>query len=358
MNRDLFHIKYFLILILLLSFTQINAQNNSEIGRGKSCSEKLKMAQTAYDNGILEQVPILLNKCITRLNANQRKNAYRLIILSYLFDNKYDKADEYMSKLLKFDPLFVPFSYDPIEFEKLYDSYRTEPIYSLGGFLGMNINLPDFTDIYTAYDSADYNSKISVLPAYKMSLFFNKYITDQIKLNVTLSLIQNRFDNTYNPFNFAQVKITNNLLYLGLATSGIYEFGDIKQNFFKPYVRLGLQALNIVSAKINAKRDYTDGLKPSISDENISVLSNRNKYNLGIISSAGLKYRIGKTWLFADLSYSRNFFLINNSKNRYINDKLIFKYFYVENNFYLQNFSLMFGIVQSFYKPEKRINKR
>ena len=354
MNRALFQIEYILFMILILSFSQITAQNNSDLGRGKSCSEKLKMAQTAYDNGMLEQVPVLLQKCITKLNSTQRKNAYRLVILSYLFNNEYEKADEYMSKLLKFDPLFVPFNYDPIEFEKLYDSYRTEPIYSLGGFVGMNIILPDFTDLYTTYDSSDYNSKISVLPSYKVSLFFNKYITDQIKLNFTVNLIQNRYENIYKPFDFAQVTITNNLLYLGSAISGIYEFGNIKQSFLKPYTRIGIQALNIVSAKVNATRDYVDGLKPSVSNENISILSTRNKYNLGIISSVGLKYRTGRAWIFADLSYSRNFFLANNKANRFSNNELIFKYFYIDNNFYLQNISLMIGIVQSFYKPEKR----
>jgi len=354
MNRSLFQIEYILLMILLLSFSQITAQNNSDIGRGKSCSEKLKMAQTAYDNGLLEQVPVLLHKCITKLNSTQRKNAYRLVILSYLFDNEYEKADEYMLKLLKFDPLFVPFNYDPIEFVKLYDSYRTEPIYSLGGLGGMNIILPDFTDLYTTYDSSDYNSKISVLPSYKVSLFFNKYITDQIKLNFTVNLIQNRYENIYKPFDFAQVTITNNLVYLGSAISGIYEFGNIKQSFLKPYTRIGIQALSIVSAKVNATRDYIDGSKPSVSNENISILSTRNKYNLGIISSVGLKYRTGRAWIFADLSYSRNFFLVNNKANRFSNNELIFKYFYIDSNFYLQNISLMIGIVQSFYKPEKR----
>ncbi len=345
----------FIILgIFFLSVAKIDAQENQISGVSKSCAEKLKMAQNAYDNGLLEQIPHLLTKCINNLNKTQRIEAYRVLILSYLFNNQAGLADEYMEKLLKFDPLFIPFTYDPIEFGKLYDSYRTEPIYSIGALLGGAITFPDIADIYTAFNTSNNITKYRILPSFSFSLFFNKYISDQIKLNLTINLQQNRYTAIQKPFPFNQTEISDNLIYIGLGLAGIYELGNLKTNLLKPYVRLGIQPINLVSANANATRIYTDESKPTITDQGIPISNIRNRYNLSIFSSIGIKYRTGKSWIFADLAYNRNLFLSNNSNKRFQNNELLFKYFYIDNNFYLQNINLMFGVVQSFYNPQKR----
>ena len=346
----LLKISLFLIAILL------NTSIIGQTGGRSNCSDNLKQAQTAYDNGLIQDVPNLIEKCIPNYTKTQKTQAYRLLILSYLFDNKYDLADKYMQSLLKFDPLFLIQEDEPIELRNLFSNYRTEPIYSIGVIGGGTISFVDIIYPYNTVDIKQATTNFSALPSFEIMAYFNAYISDNFKLNLTTSITQNRYNINLNQeqLNFADTKLKESLVFVGLGIAGTYEMKKIGKTVLKPYIRIGVEPNYLIIANISGERIYTDGTKPPVEDQGIVTLDIRNKFNVAPFLASGIKYRIGRAWILVDLKYSRNIFYTNSPENRYDNKDLLFKYYYVDSDFAMQYFSLNFGIIQSFYNPIKK----
>ena len=61
------------------------------------CSVKLDSAQNLFENGIIEEIPQVLNPCIEEgFTREQKISAYKLIILTYLFDDNQQGAESTM----------------------------------------------------------------------------------------------------------------------------------------------------------------------------------------------------------------------------------------------------------------------
>jgi hypothetical protein len=337
------------VLIMLLPIL-----TNAQEGGKSNCSENLRKAQNLYDNGIIQNIPILLEKCLNSYPKAQKTQAYRLLILSYLFDNKYYEADNYMQQLLKFDPLFILQDDEPIELKNLFNTYRTEPIYSLGVLAGGALN---FIDVIKPFSTADLQNsaiKYKALPSFGVSAYFNSYLTDEIKFSLTINLLQNRYNINFPLLDYSETNLTESMMSLGLGMGFTYEFRLVKKTIIKPYINLGIEPNILLFSSITGERIYSDGSKPPFENQGLNTMNIRNHYNLAPYLSGGVKYRLGKAWLLFDLRYARNIFITNNWQTRYNNYDLLFKYFYVDSDFALQHFMFSVGLIQSFYNPTKK----
>jgi outer membrane protein W len=342
------------IIISILFALQMNLSSFAQVGARLNCSENLRKATIAYDNGLIQTVPDLLLKCLPGYSKVQKTQAYRLLILSYIFDNKPDLADKYMQALLRFDPLYIVQDEEPVEFRNLFGLYRTEPVYSLGIMAG---GVLSFADMMYPFSTSDLNSTktyFNTLPSFEIMAYFNSYITDNIKLNLTLNLTQNRFNINQDILDFSRIKLTENLISTGLGIAGTYEFRKVRKTIIKPYITIGIEPNYLIFAAMTAQRIYTDDSKPLVEDQGINTLAIRRKFNVAPYISTGVKYRIGKAWLIADIKYSHNILSTNNTANRFSNDNLMFKYYYIDSDFAMQHFCINIGIIQSFYNPIKK----
>src|SRR5688500_5309640 len=124
----------------------------SYVARGQStCAQTLRLAQSIYEQGRLHELPQLLEGCIANgFNDEEKVNAYKLLTLTYIYLEEPAKADEMMLALLRTDTEFkINDAVDPAEFVALYKTFRTHPIYRIGGKLGATASRPSVV-------SADY----------------------------------------------------------------------------------------------------------------------------------------------------------------------------------------------------------
>ena len=93
--------KHFLITILIFS-------SCIEVFAQTACTQTLRRARTVYDEGRVQEMESLLEGCIKNgFTDEERTEAYRLLILSYLYLDEPDKADNAMLALLRDNPEFI-----------------------------------------------------------------------------------------------------------------------------------------------------------------------------------------------------------------------------------------------------------
>jgi hypothetical protein len=99
----------------------------------EDCSSKLVEAQRLYRQGLIEDIPQLLQPCIeSGFTRAQRNEAYKILILAYLFDGNQYNAENTMVDFLKKNPEYEVMPNDPVEFISLFETFRTMSVFSFG----------------------------------------------------------------------------------------------------------------------------------------------------------------------------------------------------------------------------------
>ena len=112
-----------LFYIVLLSFLPISVYSQ-ESG---SCAENLKNAQSLFDKGQVVQVPSILQECMkSGFNREESLAAYRLLIQSYLFEDRLEQADSVMLEFLKKNPEYKISPTDHSSFVHLFNNFKSK----------------------------------------------------------------------------------------------------------------------------------------------------------------------------------------------------------------------------------------
>ena len=136
-------IKYILILVTFFFFISVNGQED--------CLKSFQNARRLYDQGLIDEIPKILSPCIeSGFTRTQKIEAYKLIILAYLFDDDQYEAEKNMLEFLKKYPEYEVMPSDPVEFVYLFESYKTNAILSLGLTIGPNLANPRIIEPYNA----------------------------------------------------------------------------------------------------------------------------------------------------------------------------------------------------------------
>ena len=135
-------ISYLIIGFLTICLLESKAQSD--------CTQTLRQARTTFDEGRIHELEARLSGCISNgFNDEERTEAYRLLILSYIYLDETDKADKTMLDLLHDNPGFkISNEADPTELINLYSTFRTEPIFFWGGKVGANTTFVNVQKTY------------------------------------------------------------------------------------------------------------------------------------------------------------------------------------------------------------------
>jgi hypothetical protein len=143
--------KRLLILLALAgNYFQSEAQTSS-------CAQTLRLARSTYEQGRLHELESILSSCLTSgFTTEEKVEAYKLLTLTYIYLEEPQQANEAMRKVLETDHFFqINPEIDPAEFVALYNTFRTEPVYSLGLKFGPSLVVPSvFRNYYVASDAA------------------------------------------------------------------------------------------------------------------------------------------------------------------------------------------------------------
>lgn len=336
--------KFKIILTLLLIISASTYAQQSD------CSIKLEEAESLYETGILDSIPAMLRPCVEDgFDNDELARAYKLLILTYLFEDYQEMAELTMLKFLDKFPEYELKATDPIEFTYLYNSYETVPVYSIGAIVGLNSSYIRIIEPYSMFDINDYDPEYSSSGfSFAAGVQIKRYINDKIDINLDIIYATKRFEMIQKELD-SQIEYSENLSLFSLPLSVTYDF---KYKWLTPYARLGvnfdylLNASSTVARKISGNNEVGN-VKPS----DIDIIDDRNKINVSAIIGAGVKYGVKKGYLMLDLRYYMGITNSVNDENRWDNEEKI-PYYYVDDDFAVNNIFISIGYVFPFYKTK------
>ena len=344
--------KFCCIIIFVVGFLNISFSQQED------CIFKLQEAEKLYTQGLIEEIPQLLEPCIKRgLSKEDKLQAFKLVILSYLFDDNQQEAEREILNYIKQYPEYEITPTDATEFVYLFESYNPVPVYSFGGSLGLNtslISLLEPFDTENLDDIGDYTPSGMVLQG---GFFIDRYLHKNWRFSVELLYTQNKFEYNDILYGFASINYIETHTAIQLPLTVTYSFQTEKK--LNPYLRAGFGTSLLLDAKSTITREYveTGSLQfTEIKDSDIDIKNNRESLHYWTILGGGVKYKITHSYLFFDVRFNYG---LNNSiktENRFDENEqeFIFKSFFEHDDFKLNNLSFSLGWAYTFYKPQKR----
>jgi hypothetical protein len=331
-------------LILVCGIAPVFAQAN--------CAQTLRLANSVYEQGRLHEIPTLLDDCLrgTNLDDAQKVQAYRLLTLTYIYLEEPEKADETMLKLLQTNHEFqINEAVDPAEFVALYKTFRTNPIYRLGGKAGVVITQPNVISSETVVNGT---SEYSYRLGFQAGVVGEIPITSKLALNPELSFQGRSFKNivTVNPGNGSNFEAEGieTQAWVSLPVQAQYEFWQ-KKNVY--YVASGFSVDYLLSSNVTITR--LRGEFSAVDERSFDLREQRNKTNYAWLLSAGLKRKTGPGLVVVEARYWWGLRAALTKEDVFENQPMINDYHYVDALFNLRALTISAGYVLNIYNPKK-----
>jgi hypothetical protein len=327
-----------LFIVLLGLSASLKAQN--------ICSQNLLAAQRKYDQGQLMEVNKLLDACLEiGFSKAEKIQAYRLSILSLLFQDEQEQAGELMVKLLKQEPSYLPNrAVDPSEYIILYDSYRTVPRFAIGIRGGFNNTRNRILNTYSLSNTTGNEVKYDNLTSLSLGITTSTALYKNLHLNLDI-LYAGRGYSINDPFLDFVVSYEERQNYLELPLGLTYLFGKRKT---RPYLQAGVATAFLLEANALVQRNQLDGTREAVGPE-FSVLNLRNSIQTSAFGSIGVRRKFGKAEVFAEARYYYGL-MVNNNPDKRLSDKdLVFRYGHLDSDYSLNNLMISVGFLQNFY---------
>lgn len=344
------------------------------------CLLNLNNAETAYEGGNIELIPTLVKSCLDQNGYDSKENktkAFKLLIDSYIFQGFKDSADIYMVKFLRFAPEYKPSEQtDRREFIDLHASYRNYPVFGAGVKLGLGLGQLVIINEFGAHniESSSLQSDYKVQIGFSGEIFGAYHPHRDGELFVDIGYVNYKFMEETKLFNYNFPTVNNNgssiepnsfYVYdetvnsINLSIGYKYMFRKNVYSKVIPYVGVGARGGWMWSSIIDIERQIIGISETNLKGASLDISHLRNRYNAWVTGIVGMKFKIPKGNIFFELGYDYNLFNISNPNERYnlsqeATNELLFKYFYVSNDFRLNNFFFKIGYNYNFYLPKKK----
>lgn len=313
------------------------------------CILKLKKAEKYYEEGLIEKVPDLLTDCIkSGFTETQKTEAYRLIILSAIFEGNNTKADSFMLKLLKHNPEYqINRAIDAVEYTSLYNTYQTQPMYSLGLNIGANFTTINLTNSFGTHSDYHANPNYITEVGFQFGGRATRYLFNRAELFIESNFSQIKFRYEETVYDFSKLEFTERQQNIYFPVGVIYYPFQQK---IKPYVEIGATPSFLINSTFTPKRlnNNSEIKGPDIVNEI------RNSLNVSLLAGAGVQYKVPRGNLALNIRYQKGLIQQTKIKNRNENQELIFNYYYIDNDFLLNNLFVSVGYIHLFYRPRKK----
>lgn len=322
----------------------------SDLSGQETCSSKLIEAQRLYRQGLIEDIPQLLKPCIeSGFTRAQRNEAYKILILAYLFDGDQYNAENTMIDFLKKNPEYEVMPNDPVEFISLFETFSSLSVFSFGLKFGPNATNPRIIEPYVQGDDNHTESRNITGGGYQAGLSVNRYIARRMFLNLGINIIHNSYkfmeeqtltlDNAEDPI-VIKTSLKESLDRYEIPLSIGYEF---EHREFNSFIRAGASISKIFHVSGTPEKEVI------LAEENLTDSRNDILYMWHI--GAGIKYKIPRGYLVLDIRYHYGLNNIVVPEMRYKNIELLG---HVDDDFSLYSFTFSLGYYFSFYQPRKR----
>jgi hypothetical protein len=383
-------------LFLSLFGTSLMAQN--VVG----CEQLIEDAREAYNGGMVELVPDILNECLeSGLSGELLKEGYRLVINAYLFDYLPESASTKMRNFIKRFPEYEPVGTDTQEFIQLFEATRAEmereaavarekeemaareareqaaaqertsrqeetterqgsagrqqpsepvlpegPSHSFGISLGGVLLLPQVIERYSLSDpSVDGGDYVLTTPGIQAAAVFNLSLGRMVTMGFGLNYSRLHLSFSGKPFPYASNQYDEYHHRIGIPVSMEVDFNPDSRTV--AYFRFGVAGDYLLGASASAIRTYDESGDTFFRDvevESHSIMDARTKLNLYGSAGLGLKHKTRSGYLFAEAAYHYGFRKSNNEENRYDYQDMIWLIYYIDSDFRINQLSLVLGL--------------
>lgn len=275
-----------------------------------SCAQTLRLATSTYEQGRLHELEGILEKCLVDgFTKEEKVSALKLLTQAYIYLEEPDKANASMQKLLETDHYFeVNPEIDPAEFIALYKTFRTEPVYALGGKIGLGLTTPLLMSDYYTSSGSQGTGKFSPGLSFMGGISFEKKIYKNFTINPELLFASLSYSSSSKLFEdditgapAGSIESTYKQTWLALNALVQYEMG---KGVFKTYVLAGPGVGYCVKS---AKQTVTTGLSQSaVSGRDVDLKDSTTPFLYSISVGGGFKYRIGSIIVVFEVRYQQS----------------------------------------------------
>jgi hypothetical protein len=302
------------------------------------CATNLKDANLKTEQGWYDEaiglVIVTLENC--DLSKNDRIQANKLLIVNYLAIDDIEAAEAAVSTILKINPNYEADKLrDPTEVVLLFQKYKPEPQLRAIVYGGFNTPLMSASQTYSVV--SDDNSP--GLDNYKGELGFQIAVGVEYRLYKQLwfqgvfQLRKTNYDIDIPNIEGRTVSYEEDLTYLEIPLTAKYYF---LKSRFQPFIHAGANFSFLNSALGELTRDDVNDI--------VNRLPQRNSFYLGVIGGVGLSYSIKGFGFQLGANYLYNSQNVNKEGTRYDNLNTVFKYYFVDNDFTMDDVQINIGI--------------
>jgi hypothetical protein len=352
-------ISYLIIGFLTICVLESKAQSD--------CTQTLRQARTTFDEGRIHELEARLSGCIkSGFNDEERTEAYRLLILSYIYLDETDKADKTMLALLRDNHGFsINQQADPTELINLYETFRTKPIFFWGFRGGFNTTFVNVINAYGVHNLSNSNAKYSNKLGFVAGLLIEKNIGNRLTFRSDIQYINNTFDyenkfskKTDDGSDIVVLTASEAQNSIGLSLMVQYTFfkpqEENQKNKIKklnPYIGIGVTGRNLLSSNLTFDVSNKVGSSPDGPSEDLIEPEIRKSFNPTADIEVGIKKSVGLSYITTGLRYSYG--LLDITDRHYDNGRLSTYYGFAANDINTHSITLFIGILIPNYSPKK-----
>jgi len=382
--------KWILIFVVPFLFHGL-ARSQDQVG----CSQILEDAKEAYEAGMVDVVPALLNPCLeSGLSGSAKQEAYILVINAYLFDYLPDRADTLMGRFLDEYPNYLSRTSDPAEFTMLLNTHkqrreearieaerqarlaeqariqeqaRIEELRKeqsrnerkgqrrqagvqggpgIGFVLGANLSMPQIIEIYSVSDPSSLNPEFSSAgPGLHFGASGVIPVSDRLETSVALLYQRALFSYSATPFDHTRYEYTESQNRFAIPVTLLVHLNP--EGYNRVYLKAGIVADYLLSASATANR-YLAGSENSIPVAAVGdtdVVGSRARMNISGIAAAGLRFPVGGGFIFGEAGYQFGFLQVNDASGRYDNPDFLWQVYHIDPDFRLHHLFLSAGMI-------------
>jgi hypothetical protein len=318
----------------------------------KSCLNTLREAKELYEQGLINEIPQLLHDCMeSGFTRAQRIEAYKLIILAYLFDDDQFAAEKMMDEFLRKFPEYEVMPNDPVEFVYLLESYQTSSYYSINFTFGPTFSNQQIIEPYSQLDRKLTSFYDKIGTGFIVHFGISRNLWKDVNGSIGLSYSINNYSQSEktvsqindNSVDLVDLSVHESITKLDVPLTFSYRFGKGNIGYF---FRLGGMISFISKANLTPVRTQPD-IDPVSAD--IAINDYRRKYYFSAVAGAGLEYKVPRGFLVLDIRYNAGLQNMIAPGNRFSSPR----YFYTDDDFSLNSVSLTLGYHFRMYKSKK-----
>ena len=344
-----------------------------------NCTYLLEDAKEAYEAGMVELVPELLLECIQTngLSGEAKKEAYKLVINSYLFDYMSAEADSLMDGFVSEFPDYRAAGSDPQEFVTLLDAhllalgidptqipadstetarrglfqkFRERVITkgageygnTLGFTVGVPLTLPYTLERYSLGDPTGDESHFGLLPGLMGGVEANLILRRKLEASFGLIYDMSRFTYSATPVSSVSYRYVEAQHQVLLPLSLFYKFNPENRKICY-YLRGGFIPSYLIHATGKGTRT-SGGSQNELDIEATEITDSRVNLNLDALLGFGIRIPLNNAFIFTEMRLSSRLTRANQDGTRYPDNDLTWLLYHVDSDFKINKISVCGGV--------------